>query len=460
MERVLVCVIGQTRSHQLTWKGFKKHVLDELQADLALAIGVDDTYDYGNPFWQHARYRWPTQEFDDYGDAFDQAQRWLCRDTGIEPPDWRILLKIKHYWLGGIKGDEAHRGGAAIPLYFRWWLRHNLIRDAVLQHYDRIIVTRSDFMWTIPHPPMSLLSRDNLWFPDGEYYYGLTDRHMVASAEHILDATNLMEDVLLRPKQLAAAMAPCSRWNMESVLAMHLERVGLRAKVKVFPYVMFAVRGEQDVTRGALGKFVDEVGAYVKYPREYADARRFAAVIRTAAHWHEVARQLPGLFHALPHSSDIFAAMQLSPRLLLTYHETIIFFDPVTEELRHDSLWVSPANLVLSIVGRQGYLLHVGKDGTPRMIRPPAPDQPNAAGEVFPGLEIVGREEEGWLGFGLKSGTQFLHATDDGRITLSPGLGEWGRFKLADSTQWNALSWPIKSTDKTLEAAWEAIQAS
>ena len=448
MDRVLVCVIGQTRSHQLTWKGFKKYVLDELQADLALAIGVDENYDYANPFWQHARYRWATREFDDYGDAFDQAQRWLCRDARIEPPDWRILLKIKHYWLGGIKGDEAHRGGAAIPLYFRWWLRHNLIRDSVLQHYDRVIVTRSDFMWTLPHPPMSILSGSNLWFPDGEYYFGLTDRHMVASSEHILDAINLMEEVLLRPQRLAAAMSPSSRWNMESVLAMHLERVGLRSKVKVFPYVMFAVRGEQDGTRGALGKFVGDVGAYVKYPREYNDARRFSAVIKTATHWRDVARQLPGLFHEVSNSSDVFAAMRFGPRQLLTYHETIIFFDPETEELRHDSMWSSPANLVLSVSGRQGYLLYIGKDGAPRMIRPPLPDQEDAAENVFPRLEIVGHEEEGWLGFGLKSGNHFLHAADNGRVILRPDLGELGRFKPADSTQWNGLSWPMKPEDR------------
>jgi hypothetical protein len=430
-------------------------VLDELQADLALAISVDGDYDYTNPFWQHARYKWATQEFDDYGDAFDQAQGWLAHDARIEPPDWRILLKIKHYWLGGIKGNEAHPGGAAIPLYFRWWLRHNLIRDSVLQHYDRIIVTRSDFMWTMPHPPMSVLSSKNIWFPDGEYYYGLTDRHMIVSSEHALDAINLMEAVLLRPRQLATAMSPCSRWNMEAYLAFHLESVGLRPKVKVFPYVMFTVRDEQDATRGAQGTFVDAVGAYVKYPGEYSSTRRFATVIKTAANWEQVARVLPGLFHEVSDSADVFAAMRLSPKQLLTYHETIMFFDPGAQELRHNSMWSSPSNLVLSVSGRHGYLLYMGDDGTLRAVPPPrsgAPGQPEAgaaaAGNPAPGLEIIGREEDAWLGFGLKWGNFFLHASDDGRVILAPELGACGRFKLADSTQWKGLSWPLKLADE------------
>ena len=58
MERVLVCILAQTRAHQVAWSSFKRHVLDELNADLALAITLDETYDYGNPYWQHAKYRW------------------------------------------------------------------------------------------------------------------------------------------------------------------------------------------------------------------------------------------------------------------------------------------------------------------------------------------------------------------------------------------------------------------
>ena len=77
VERVLVCVLASTRSHELTFASFKRQVLDELGADLALALAIDEKYDYSNRYWQHAKYRWTTPDFVDYGEAFDWAQRWL-----------------------------------------------------------------------------------------------------------------------------------------------------------------------------------------------------------------------------------------------------------------------------------------------------------------------------------------------------------------------------------------------
>ena len=44
MTKTLVCIIAQTRSHEVTWDNFKKNVLDELHADLALCIGINKDY--------------------------------------------------------------------------------------------------------------------------------------------------------------------------------------------------------------------------------------------------------------------------------------------------------------------------------------------------------------------------------------------------------------------------------
>ena len=99
-ERTLVCILAQTRAHALTWANFKRNVLDELHADLALAIGVDDQYDYTNPFWQHAQYRWAAPEYDDFGDGFDEAQRWLASAGGTVIKPWRQILRTGGNWLG------------------------------------------------------------------------------------------------------------------------------------------------------------------------------------------------------------------------------------------------------------------------------------------------------------------------------------------------------------------------
>ena len=52
MKKTLVCIIAQTRSHEVTWDKFEKNVLNELNADLALCIGVTGNYNFNNPFWK------------------------------------------------------------------------------------------------------------------------------------------------------------------------------------------------------------------------------------------------------------------------------------------------------------------------------------------------------------------------------------------------------------------------
>ena len=106
MEKVLVCLLASTRAHQLTFPSFKRQVLDELNGDLALALTIDEKYDYANPFWQHAKYRWTAPDFSDYGEAFDLAQRWLCQQHNVPAPDWRSMLQIKGIWQGGIRSPD------------------------------------------------------------------------------------------------------------------------------------------------------------------------------------------------------------------------------------------------------------------------------------------------------------------------------------------------------------------
>ena len=75
----------RTRAHELCFSSFKRHVLDELNADLAVALTMNTHYDYENPFWQHAKYRWTAPEFDDIGQGFDLAQRWICAERDLPP---------------------------------------------------------------------------------------------------------------------------------------------------------------------------------------------------------------------------------------------------------------------------------------------------------------------------------------------------------------------------------------
>ena len=52
MSRTLVIVLSETRASELTFDSFKKNVIDELNADLCVCIGINPNYDYNNPFYK------------------------------------------------------------------------------------------------------------------------------------------------------------------------------------------------------------------------------------------------------------------------------------------------------------------------------------------------------------------------------------------------------------------------
>jgi hypothetical protein len=305
LERVLVCIIAQTRAHQVAWPSFKRFVLDELDADLALAVTLDEEYDYVNPYWQHAKYRWTSYQPPDIGDTFDLAQRWLWDRDDAPPPDWRSMLRLKGIWQGGIQAPDPQPSFSANLLYCRWLLLRGLMEDEVLERYDRFVVTRSDFVWLCPHPPMSILDRESIWIPDGQHWGGFCDRHIVVSREDAVAALNLIDDILLRPDELYAEMklATASNdeefhrhhryvgWNLEMYLKYHLDRKGLLPKVKLFPYVMYTGRPLRDPqSKGwgwSTGSYHPSVGHFVKYEGELREANAYAKVIKSREDWEK-----------------------------------------------------------------------------------------------------------------------------------------------------------------------------
>ena len=285
-ERVLVCILASTRAHELTFPSIKRYVLDELNADLALALLIKEPYDRSNPLWQSAKYRWTYQDRADFGEAYDEAQDWLCRKYNLAPPDWRVLLGTKGIWLGGIKSPHPQRSRASILPFCRWLLLRHLQGENILDRYDRFVITRSDFIWLCPHPPVSILDRDSIWVPDGENWDGLNDRHLVVSREHVVDCLNLIEDVLLRPAELHDEMKDRSWCNTEQLLAYHLECKGLLPRVKSFPYVMYTARPKHDKGPTWMwGYYEPTLGHFIKYPHEFRMACAYASVIRSREDW-------------------------------------------------------------------------------------------------------------------------------------------------------------------------------
>jgi hypothetical protein len=232
------------------------------------------------------------------------------------------MLRLKGMWQARIASPDPQPtlydefgqrqvANASILFFIRWLLVYGLQEDNVLDRYDRFVITRSDFIWLCPHPPLSVLDRDAIWFPDGEKYGGLTDRHLVVSRADVVNCLNIIEDILLQPIELYEEMKDLptympNGWNIEQFLQHHLLRKGLLHKVKLFPYVMYLARSVRDdgSKTWSQGRYEPAVGHFVKYEKEFRVASAYSQIIHSRADWETgVWRQFePGLVAHRPDS--------------------------------------------------------------------------------------------------------------------------------------------------------------
>lgn len=265
MNSTLVIVLAETRGHRLTYEGFEKNLLDVFSADLALCVADNAREEPGNPFYRKARYVWRSPEWDDWGEGLERV-------VGTAHPRWRELLRIGDQWWGGVRGQPEHPGSGGILIYFRAFLRQALLESGVLDRYDRLVITRSDFRHDIPHPPPGLLDRRYIWIPDGERYGGYTDRHVVVPAQLAPRLLSVADIITREPESVMADMAHDDEWNLEKVLRHHYRACGLESRIRLFPYTMYSVREPGAHTRWKEGTWEPGVGAYIKYRSEYRRA--------------------------------------------------------------------------------------------------------------------------------------------------------------------------------------------
>jgi len=284
-EKVLVCILGQTRAHQLTWTNFEKNVLNELNADLALCVRDEQNYEYTNPYFQRALFRWTMPELTDYTEEIDRFRLSLGYHA-----DWRQLLKLCENpysnFLGGVAGLP---GSGGILILSRWYLRNFIIEKELHRHYDRFIITRSDFLYTSPHPCPQALERSSIWLPDGEDSGGLVDRHMVVSNDDVIQSLSALSDILQHSEDWVRAFEArdVAHRSIEGVMQVYFQKTKLNSRVRRFPYIMYLVRGNNDPFTWEEGEFHPELGFYVKYSSEFELANKWKSRFRSRADWIE-----------------------------------------------------------------------------------------------------------------------------------------------------------------------------
>jgi len=366
MFKTLVIILSETRASELTFDSFKKNIIDELNTDLCLCIGVKSDYDYNNPFYQLAKYKFVYNEPDDFGDAFEYAYNiisqnkpkyecltninslngkiqnpqelttditfygtndnnniinfddfnddeiiihtkdfsndlWKNKIFGINNSDnnnlvseenvitykkplyWREFLKVKDQFLGGIKdSSNQHDGSAGILIFFRWFLLKNLIDNDLINKYDRFIITRSDYIYQLPHPKIELMNKNYIWIPDCEHYNGYTDRHVVLSKTNIESYLNILNNLVIRSNEYYMKMKNKYDWNLERLIKFHFEQNNVLHLVKEFPYVMYTVRNINGTTRWNHGIYSKKLGYYIKYATEYDKSNDYKCKFETS----------------------------------------------------------------------------------------------------------------------------------------------------------------------------------
>jgi hypothetical protein len=269
--RTLVVVLGNLRGGEPTWRSMCRHLLDPNMADLALVIGE------GNPsessktkptlLHKRAKYVWTVPEFDDWADAME--------DIPNKPPDWRKRLfgltnssNALNIFLGAA---NKIGGSGALVFMFRFYLSQIIVENNFVSIYDRFVVTRSDHYYLCRHD-LSELSNDYLWVPAGSDYYGICDRHFLASNETVLSALDVLPPLVRNPVAYKEQLQLYD-FNSESFLLLRWREEGLEPIIRRFNRTLFVAADSNDQTRWK-GKedFIRPLGVHLKYPQEYLDS--------------------------------------------------------------------------------------------------------------------------------------------------------------------------------------------
>jgi len=256
MEKTLVILIGNARGGEETWNTMYKNLLEPYNADLALCFGYVENKD--SSLYDKSKYIWEIPEYNNWREYYD----------GVFNKGWDTIFdnQKKTGIMGGIDGTI---GSGSIIFAFRDYILKN--KKDILNIYDRIILSRSDFYYIDKHP---ILPLGKLYHIEGEEYGGISDRHFVFDSDMSEDVLGIC-DFLCDEKNLNILSSyPKNTINPERALLIFFNHNNISNKLESFRRVQFTVAVDGDQTRWCkpTGFIPNSNTIRHKYHSEYYDA--------------------------------------------------------------------------------------------------------------------------------------------------------------------------------------------
>jgi len=258
---VLVIVIASTRARHISFPMFQEYVLNVLPCDLALSLATTTANGDFDSFRKAAKYIWEIEEPasnslsgpPNYRHYYDDIAR-VCFGGRFTAEDAKIIGQdFPNQWLGLIT-ETDHPAGSGMLIFYRWLVLVKMEELNLFAVYKHVVITRSDYYYIQPHPPVSGLLPGHIMVPLGETYGGkVTDRHTVFHIDDARRVLGLAEIIgsgsAARTKQLLDMIglperAQRAHLNLEGVLTKWYANLSL--EIENFPPVAFTVRDKDD----------------------------------------------------------------------------------------------------------------------------------------------------------------------------------------------------------------------
>jgi len=276
-KKTLTIVLCQTRESKSTYDSLVSNVLVPLESDLAFCGSYNQGDDRAlDLIIANSKYIWNIPEPENWVTACDA----ISTDGGR----WKELSQISPMFLGGA-GLEGTVGSGLIIFYYRALL-NKCLTPTIIESYDWFVITRSDFLWKVSHPGVSLLDSERIYILDGEKYGGISDRHMIFSKKYAKQILSLAEPIFSAAFELTDKLIPHSEdLNPEKYISLSLAEKNLDRHLSYFPYLGYTIRHVDTSTRWSQGIWNENFGYFIKYPEEYIQTNESQFYLRSQDDW-------------------------------------------------------------------------------------------------------------------------------------------------------------------------------